>query len=152
MYNFKQYIYYTVHTCDIVSFCFCKAVSFCIIIYKLNYSSVSNKMFCSPRSACAVMSLRFKRVCNVTCLCDFRSVPHPQFILMMLKVTVDLLPQRIQTDSGLDRSQSGRPRQIKWCEQMLCSCRTYNIHVKPVQRACSHWLIAWGSRYKTRLL
>lgn len=48
MYNLRWYIYYTVHTCDIVSFCFCKAVSFCIIIYKLNYSSVSNKMFCSP--------------------------------------------------------------------------------------------------------
>lgn len=48
VYNLRWYIYYTVHTCDIVSFCFCKAVSFCIIIYKLNYSSVSNKMFCSP--------------------------------------------------------------------------------------------------------
>lgn len=45
MYNLRWYIYYTVHTCDIVSFCFCKAVSLCIIIYKLNYSSVSNKMF-----------------------------------------------------------------------------------------------------------
>lgn len=47
VYNLRWYIYYTVHTCEIVSFCFCKAVSFCII-YKFNYSSVSNKMFCSP--------------------------------------------------------------------------------------------------------
>lgn len=64
MYNFKQYIYYTVHTCDIVSFCFCKAVSFCIIIYKLNYSSVSNKMFCSPQSTCALMSVPLQQVCG----------------------------------------------------------------------------------------
>lgn len=39
-------------------FVFCKAVSFCIIIYKLNYSSVSNKMFCSPQSLVSWLKLK----------------------------------------------------------------------------------------------
>lgn len=45
VYNLRWYIYYTVHTCVIVSFCFCKAVSSCIIIYKLNYSVLVIKCF-----------------------------------------------------------------------------------------------------------
>lgn len=72
VYNLRWYIYYTVHTCDIVSFCFCKAVSFCIIIYKLNYSSVSNKMFCSPTcmtTRTGFYSIKREKGVFVSCAC-----------------------------------------------------------------------------------